>query len=434
MSDLIQKAVSQQALQHQSTDVLSAGLSPAELLQQQQEAVATVQAGAESSPTHMDEPFFLDNEQRFPPEFAVLYVEARGDRYLVRAHTVSQRPLYTDPSVPPPLAFGEQMEKQKHKPAEIRGIMRQFSHKNPEAKKVRGWLTKLRKSLREAGGEALAYVVIHDRTNFEIPWELFNLTDHEHLGSSVVTVRWQDIQCMGGDDEKEEGFTALDMQAGECQGQIMAYANTKDFQGVKEEINLLKRYNAHCVEDVRDFLRQLHQVRMPVSLIFVASHGFISEGALDAAIGEQDKKQRISLSELSGWDFEFLKTDRSIVFMNACHSGRLRWDTVYTEQRMGLATFFLERGARGVIGTMGQVEDEYAPKIAQNFLAKYQDTPTLSVAAILRLLRAQALANLQADPSEENWSLFLFTFMYVYYGNPMTTLSLVPPRPESDTI
>ena len=75
----------------------------------------------------------------------------------------------------------------------------------------------------------------------------------------------------------------------------MAYANTEDFQGVKEEINLLNRYNAHCVEDVRDFLRPLHQVTMPVSLIFVASHRFIHKGALDAAIGKKDPKQRISL-------------------------------------------------------------------------------------------------------------------------------------------
>lgn len=418
-SSLLQQVTNSQTLKRQSPDVLGAGKSAEELLEAQNQLVEAT----EQLPAEVLDSFNPQLDQKFPKEFAIVYVEEKDDRYLVRAYNSEQRPLYTDASVPPALSFDQQMEKRK--PAEIRGIVREFSKKNIEAKKVRGWLTKLRKQLQESFGHDLGYVVIHDRTDYEIPWEMLNLSEKEHLGSSVITVRWQDVQCL--DDWDNEKLAPLEIEVNDCQGDIVAYANTKDFQGVKDEISLLNQYNARCIENIQEFLQQLHQIQSPVSLIFMASHGFLSEEVFDSEIGEQNPKQRISLSEFYGWDFDFLRTYRSIIFMNACHSGRLRRDRQYTNQRMGLATFFLERGARGVIGTMGEIQDQYAPRIAQAFLAEYknEDNPRLSVAAVLRKLRQQALnkiQNLDPSPSDDDWSMFLFTFMYVYYGNPMTVL------------
>jgi hypothetical protein len=37
------------------------------------------------------------------------------------------------------------------------------------------------------------------------------------------------------------------------------------------------------------------------------------------------------------------------------------------------------------------------------------------------------VANFPAQPTKEEWESFLYTFMYVYYGNPMTVLRLIPP-------
>lgn len=414
----LQQVTNNQILKRQSSDVLDVGKSAEELLEAQNQLVQET----EQFPTEVLDSFNPQLDQKFPKEFAIVYVEEKDDRYLVRAYNSEQRPLYTDASEPPALSFDQQMKKRK--PAEIRGIVREFSAKNLEAKKIRGWLTKLRKQLQESFGHDLGYVVIHDRTDHEIPWEMLNLSEKEHLGSSIITVRWQDIQCL--DDWDNEDFAPLEIEMNDCQGDIVAYANTKDFKGVKDEVSLLNQYNALCIENIQEFLQQLHQIQSPVSLIFMASHGFLSEEVFDSAIGEQNPKQRISFSEFCGWDFDFLKTHRSIIFMNACHSGRLRRERQYTNQRMGLATFFLERGARGVIGTMGEIQDQYAPRIAQTFLAEYQKAPHLSVAAVLRKLREQVLQNLQTNPSEENWSMFLFTFMYVYYGNPMTVLRLTP--------
>jgi hypothetical protein len=415
MKDVTQRAVlGAQSLQRQDVEAIAKGSDPDTILAKQPSGSTTAEV---TEPTTGDE-FSLQPEQHFPSAFAVVYVEEREGDYVVRAYNAVQRPLYTEPSPPPPLAFDRQMVKRN--PSEIRGIVREFSQKNAEARKIRGWLVKL----KEQFSEDLDYVVIHDRTDFEIPWEMLNLSQNEHLGSSVVTVRWQDIQILEDGWDGTESFTPLDTQSGNCQGDIIAYANTKDFEGVKDEISLLSQYNAECIEDVREFLQKLHRVTSPVSLVFFASHGFLSDDVFDAALGESDKKHRVSYTELCGWDFDFLKSDRSIVFMNACHSGRLFRESQFTGMKIGLATFFLERGARGVIGTMGKIEDRYAPKIAQCFLEEYKNAPDQSVATILRRIREQSLQNLQTNPSEENWSMFLFTFMYVYYGNPMTVLRL----------
>jgi CHAT domain-containing protein len=419
MKDLTQQAVlGAQGVQRQNIEAIATGLDPEALLVEQPQSLVI----AAITETTTGDEFDLQPEQRFPSSFAVVYVEEQGDRYIVRAYNAEQHPLCTEPAQPPPLSFDTQMNKRN--PSEIRGTMQVFSQKNTEARKIRGWLVKLRALLKDQFSQDLEYVVIHDRTDFEIPWEMLNLSQDEHLGSSVVTVRWQDIQTLEDAWDDTTKLTPLDIQAGNCQGDIIAYTNTKDFAGVTDEISLLSKYNAQCIENVQEFLRKLHQVKSPVSLVFFASHGFLSEEVLDAALGEADQKHRVSFAELCGWDFKFLRSDRSIVFMNACHSGRLRRERQITGQRMGLATFFLERGARGVIGTMGEIEDRYAPKIAQCFLEEYQNAPNQSVATILRRMREQVLRNLQADPSEENWAFFLFTFMYVYYGNPMTILRL----------
>jgi N-methylhydantoinase A/oxoprolinase/acetone carboxylase beta subunit len=114
--------------------------------------------------------------------------------------------------------------------------------------------------------------------------------------------------------------------------------------------------------------------------------------------------------------------------MNACHSGRLIKDNKNinnTDQRTGFATFFLERGSQGVIGTLGMVHDEYAAKISQSFFEEYEKDPSRPVAEIIRYLKEQSVKNFIAEKTKENKYLFLFTFMYIYYGNPMTRLKLI---------
>ncbi|NTW21890.1 MAG: hypothetical protein HGA42_20980, partial [Nostocales cyanobacterium W4_Combined_metabat2_030] len=49
----------------------------------------------------------------------------------------------------------------------------------------------------------------------------------------------------------------------------------------------------------------------------------------------------------------------------------------------------------------------------------------LSLATILRNIRKNVVKK-YIDNKHENAPLFLHTFMYIYYGNPMTTLEIIP--------
>ncbi|WNZ46129.1 CHAT domain-containing protein [Leptolyngbya boryana CZ1] len=408
-NSFLQGVTSSQTLIRYSAGVLDAGQSVGDLPKIESDRIQDV----EQSPTPVGKPFHPRLDQKFPQDFAVIYVEEQDNEYIARLRHSEQTSLDTEPDEPC-LSLSKQID-ERFNPFEIRGEQSNFS-RYKQAKRIRIWLNRLK--------EIVKYVVIHDRTDFEIAWEMLRLSEDEHLGSSFTTIRWQDLQDPWSDDDE---YLPLQLNSYQCHGSIVAYANQKELQGVAAEMTLLKQYEAECFEDIKDFFGHLKQTRSRVSLVFIASHGFLEEKDIRAAaLGEKSAKgARISLRELEGRDLRFLKTWRSIVFMNACHSGRLRKGR-RCEERLGFATYFLQQGAAGVIGTMGEVKDEYAPRIAENFLSEYRQAPSLSVAEILQKIRADALRKLQEQETDEHAYLFLFTFMYVYYGNPMTVLRLAP--------
>ena len=170
------------------------------------------------------------------------------------------------------------------------------------------------------------------------------------------------------------------------------------------------------------------KIRSSISLIFIASHGFFPNDISQITLGEENLEYRISLSEMYAYNLHCLKKYPTVIFMNACHSGRLIKDNKNinnTDQRTGFATFFLERGSQGVIRTFGMVHDKYAAKISQSFFEEYKNNPNRSVAEIMRYLKQHSVKNFLAAKTEENMSLLLCTFMYIYYGNPMTRLKLI---------
>ncbi len=94
---------------------------------------------------------------------------------------------------------------------------------------------------------------------------------------------------------------------------------------------------------------------------------------------------------------------------------------------MGFIELFLAKGARGVIGTLGAVGDSHAANFAHDLIQESLRSPNLSVAALLRKLRLRVVENLPEQPTTQDLLPFIYTFMYVYYGNPMTVLRLTPP-------
>ncbi len=425
---------------------LSQGKSAEELLQKQNldaiETIATEEL-TQKNEIYQGITFSTQLDQKFRKEIVTLEVEVQDDKYIVvrcrNAVLKIEEQLDTKPIEPPEVSFEKQIQYYKQMQQEdinikmrktcqkLKGEMRLFSQKNSQAKRICGWLIKLKNKLKNDFKEQLSYVIINDRTDFEIPWEMLELQKNDYLGASVTTVRWQDITDPDNLDKPSDLIT-LEVQPNDCCGKIVAYLDTSNLPNVKEEQKILQQFHHNYFENIDDFWDYLEAIDSEVSLMFIASHGFFGDNLSQVTLGENEPNPQISLTELYGYDLDFLAKSRSLVFMNACHSGRLQRDCklniIDPNYRTGFATFFLERGARGVIGTLNKVSDKYAAKITQNFFAEYQRDPQLSVATILRNLKAQAAKQLKKEKNDENINLFLFTFMYVYYGNPMTKLQL----------
>ena len=410
--------------------LFSQGESPEKLLNDQELELEKLEELTENNKSSLSESFGIKLDGKFDGKFAFLEVEDHTDNnIIIRCRHGSLKigeQLDTDPIPAPEISFDKIINLNLE---ETPGIMRMFSQKNSQAKKIRGWLLKLQEKQHN-----FSYLIINDRTTFEIPWEMLELKKNDYLGASLVTVRWQDI-TNPEDLDDVNGLINLEVVEKKCYGKIVAYLNTQDLPSVEQEKEILEVFNPTIYDNVRNFFDDLDQVNSEVSLVFIASHGFFDKDLSQSKLGEEDERQRISVYDLYKYDFNFFKKG-SIVFMNACNSGRLQQNdtlkindtnpTTGREYPIGFSTFFLEKGAEGVIGTLCKVDDKYAAKISRNFFQEYQKYPHLSVATILKNLRQKAANEYQGQKSNyENTYLFIFTFMYIYYGNPMAKLELM---------
>ena len=410
--------------------LFSQGESPDKLLNDQELELEKLEELTENNKSSLSESFGIKLDGKFDGKFAFLEVEDHTDNnIIIRCRHGSLKigeQLDTDPIPAPEISFDKIINLNLE---ETPGIMRMFSQKNSQAKKIRGWLLKLQEKQHN-----FSYLIINDRTTFEIPWEMLELKKNDYLGASLVTVRWQDI-TNPEDLDDVNGLINLEVVEKKCYGKIVAYLNTQDLPSVEQEKEILEVFNPTIYDNVRNFFDDLDQVNSEVSLVFIASHGFFDKDLSQSKLGEEDERQRISVYDLYKYDFNFFKKG-SIVFMNACNSGRLQQNdtlkindtnpTTGREYPIGFSTFFLEKGAEGVIGTLCKVDDKYAAKISHNFFQEYQKDPHLSVATILKNLRKKATHEYQRQRgNDENKYLFLFTFMYIYYGNPMAKLELM---------
>ena len=410
--------------------LFSQGESPDKLLNDQELELEKLEELTENNKSSLSESFGIKLDGKFDGKFAFLEVEYHtNNNIIIRCRHGSLKigeQLDTDPIPAPEISFDKIINLNLE---ETPGIMRMFSQKNSLAKKIRGWLLKLQEKQHN-----FSYLIINDRTTFEIPWEMLELKKNDYLGASLVTVRWQDI-TNPEDLDDVNGLINLEVVEKKCYGKIVAYLNTQDLPSVEQEKEILEVFNPTIYDNVRNFFDDLDQVNSEVSLVFIASHGFFDKDLSQSKLGEEDERQRISVYDLYKYDFNFFKKG-SIVFMNACNSGRLQQNdtlkindtnpTTGREYPIGFSTFFLEKGAEGVIGTLCKVDDKYAAKISRNFFQEYQKYPHLSVATILKNLRQKAANEYQGQKSNyENTYLFIFTFMYIYYGNPMAKLELM---------
>lgn len=382
--------------------------------------------------------FLIKIDEKLNNKIATLEVESNDKKNIIircrhSLYRIDEQ-LDTEPIEAPQISFEKAINSQTFN--DIFGQMNLFSKKNGQAKKIRGWLLRLREKLENNSRnkeDDLFYLVINDRSNFEIPWEMLYLKDHDYLGSSILTVRWQDIT---DPDNLEDvyGSISLEIEKKECCGNMIAYLNTKDLKHVENEKINIEQFNPIIYKNIDDLFEYLDYNNSQISLVFIASHGFMGDNLSAVKLGEENTKQQISITKLYEYEFNFFKNSSCIIFMNTCHSGRLLQDenqsiidsNPVTKQpySIGFSTFFLENGAVGVIGTLCKVIDKYAAIISSNFFTEYKKNPNLSVATILKNLRAKAVEKYQQERNQENKYLLISTFMYVYYGNPLAKLNI----------
>ncbi|WP_446395421.1 CHAT domain-containing protein [Coleofasciculus sp. E1-EBD-02] len=387
----------------------------------------TTPALPEDVETETDEKLFPPNKlymtMKLPPEVAILHVYSNGeDEYSVwGGNAVTELPP-TKPNKPPDLSLGNLVREEVF-PEDIRNTISLFSHVNRE---IRSWL----KGLRQKFSEQLC-LVIADHTDFEIPWEMVELSPyklpHQYLGAMITTVRWRRV--INDDDED----LVLNFHGDECRGSAIAYVLDTELNAVGSELSILEKLQAviyrSSTHKIKEFQTHLQQNDSSCGLVYISSHGTFSQKLHEIAIGSRDKKeQQLKLLALRQCSLNLFKGSRSIVFINACHSGRQEAHTFIPRGYcVGFIELFLAKGARGVIGTLGAVGDAYAAKFARELIEASLRSPNLSVAALLRELRFKMIKNFPDQPTKEQWESFIYTFMYVYYGNPMTVLRLTPP-------
>ncbi|MBW4599259.1 MAG: hypothetical protein KME29_06500 [Calothrix sp. FI2-JRJ7] len=127
-------------------------------------------------------------DKKFNKEVAILYIESEEGQYRVRARTAEQKQLDTELCLPPELSFSQQIEGDNipEKLRQISGRMRMFSTENKVARQISGWLMKLQQTLQTAHNLKLSCIVINDRTDSEIPWEMLEFSENHYLGHHLL--------------------------------------------------------------------------------------------------------------------------------------------------------------------------------------------------------------------------------------------------------
>ncbi|MCX5360047.1 CHAT domain-containing protein [Streptomyces sp. NBC_00124] len=271
-------------------------------------------------------------------------------------------------------------------------------------------------------------LVIWDDTDYDIPWELLNLGARdggglvsEILGALVTVVRWSSSLHCGP-------ASPLGVPAS-CAGHVLGYyahGMTRDadaFDGFEHEPH---------IGSIETFLAELTRPDLGAGLVYMGCHA--EHGS---------KLNEVTLAELTWSEYYWsampsLSGGSTLVYLNACDSARLvdnhgRGDNALR----GFPELFLRKGAGACIATSGKVGDDVAHELVRELVGRVCADPELPVARALREFRAGALARLpdtlpraRNGLAQRRILLFLYSFMFLFFGHPFTTLQLSERTPE----
>jgi CHAT domain len=343
-----------------------------------------------------------------PPAIAWLHVEDRGsDRYVLSGACGSHKLAPTEF-----VTRDERLLQRKLTGAKIAEVMTLYARKHP----LRKWL----KDLRREVGDGLV-LVIHDCSSTGIPWEMFELANvgYDYLGAAINTVRW----VYAEDDRDEEVSLCTDDDV--CQGKLLAHLDPQERgrADIVAEVAALEGLGPERIDDILALRDRMNQADAGVGLVYLFCHGFVGDSSFQLG-GKGREAKRLSFAHLVKQPLALLRKSRSVVFVNACNSGIVLQDTTLLSNgtQQGFAELFLGKGARGVLGTLADVEVRRAADIARRVLERVTAQTGASVARVLRELRAEVASAMPPAPTPDDYERLYTTFLYVYYGNPRTLL------------
>jgi nucleoside phosphorylase len=237
--------------------------------------------------------------------------------------------------------------------------------------------------------DQVPYLIIDERTEFEMPWELLE-SGQKPVGIAFQTVRQRQIES-----------EATSVQP--CGGGVLVYAHA--------EYGGWQRYQRQQFTVFQEFLSQMQKPAAEFGLVFI--DGFSMEEPLTNSPTAYIKRSKL------------FKGGTSIVFI----SGQIDLDASIGLTHRTLLTNFLEHGAKGIVGTLRQVDRARAKAVVELFSNEHQQHPEWTIPEILRRLRERVWEALEDEVNEETCAAYLATFLHVYYGNPTAKLRLTLSHP-----
>lgn len=368
------------------------------------------QTGTEAIAVHTDETIQIPLERQFPRDVAVLYVEEREGKLSLKAFNAEQDSLEPSEACPPPPLLPDEL-KPGQQISDFLGRLAAYRPRKCAMGQFLRWLMSLRQTLREVANSELSRLIINDRTEFEIPWEMLNLPGNETLGTVVQTVRWRDI-----DDPETWELMALPLPTPKkhsCRGKVLIHTGAEEKIESNRRIEVLQSYQTVHFSDLHAFFNHLQQAQSEFGLLFIAGREFqcLSKETLKAYLHYTDA----------------MRNNPSVVFIDMQLFPGKQPSMSYRE----LAASFLECGLKGVIGTLKTLNGQETTQVVQSFFTELDQDRTATVPEILRRLRVKADQRLRQTFNEETCLLYILTCLYAYYGNQMTVLELAPAEDTS---
>jgi nucleoside phosphorylase len=236
-------------------------------------------------------------------------------------------------------------------------------------------------------------LIIDDCTEIEIPWELLKL-EEKPVGVAFQTVRQR---------RTESESVPVDFC---CGGKILVYAHA-GYKGWHQ-------YQQEKFTVFQEFLSQMQKPSAEFGLVFIDGFSF-----------EEPLKKRLDVYLENS---KLFNSHPSIVFI----SGQIDLDASIALTHRAWLNDFLEYGAKGIVGTLRQVDRARAKKVVDQFSHEHRRHPEWTVPEILRRLRERVWEALEDEVNENTCAAYLATFLHVYYGNPMTVLQLTSAEGESN--